>query len=203
MGMEALETAVAYWEDALESYTAYKEASSSSSSSAGKSSTKNNKVKALTTREESRLETIKGFFELGLKYFFLVRFTHLMESLLEEAYRVQEQSESLFIYQNSVLNKTAQVGRSRKSCVKTFKNCRHFCAKSGAAPPPLPEGFRGSGGAPRRCISGTDVSILYNWYNLLRGSWQGSKFIHKQLDRKGSSAFFSESLHDRKSTVLA
>ncbi len=68
MGMEALETAVAYWEDALESYTAYKEASSSSSS-AGKSSTKNNKVKALTTREESRLETIKGFFELGLKYF--------------------------------------------------------------------------------------------------------------------------------------
>ncbi len=68
MGMEALETAVAYWEDALESYTAYKEASSSSSS-AGKSSTKNKKMKALTTREESRLETVKGFSELGLKYF--------------------------------------------------------------------------------------------------------------------------------------
>lgn len=68
MGLEALETVIGYWEDALAAYNP----------------TANNLV--LTTSEETM-------------------FTKSIEDILEAAYELQENSERLFIHQNSVLNK--------------------------------------------------------------------------------------------------
>lgn len=68
MGMEALETVIGYWEDALAAYNP----------------TATNMV--LTTSEETM-------------------FIKSIEDILEAAYELQENSEMLFIHQNSVLNK--------------------------------------------------------------------------------------------------
>jgi len=68
MGMEALETVIGYWEDALAAYNP----------------TATNKV--LTTSEETM-------------------FIKSIEDILEAAYELQENSEMLFIHQNSILNK--------------------------------------------------------------------------------------------------
>ncbi|XP_023325632.1 mitoguardin [Eurytemora carolleeae] len=68
MGMEALETVIAYWEDALAAYNP----------------TATSLV--LTTSEESE-------------------FRRSVEEILDLAYQLQDMSETLFIHQNSVLNK--------------------------------------------------------------------------------------------------
>jgi len=68
MGMEALETVIGYWEDALAAYNP-------SATSL-----------VLTTSEESE-------------------FIQSVEEILDMAYQLQEMSETLFIHQNSVLNK--------------------------------------------------------------------------------------------------
>ena len=78
MGMEALETVIGYWEDALAAYNP----------------TANNLV--LTTSEETM-------------------FIKSIEDILEAAYELQENSEMLFIHQNSVLNKRDMALEARMS----------------------------------------------------------------------------------------
>ncbi len=78
MGMEALETVVGYWEDALGAYRSVDENQ--------KSKGKKPPPLALTTAEETN-------------------FMRLLESILEGAYQLQEESESIFIHQNSLLNR--------------------------------------------------------------------------------------------------
>jgi len=68
MGMEALETVIGYWEDALAAYNPTA------------------RSLILTTAEEAE-------------------FRQNIEDILEMAYQLQDQSEMLFIHQNSVLNK--------------------------------------------------------------------------------------------------
>jgi len=70
MGMEALETVVGYWEDALAAYQP-----------------RNGMNHQLTTAEEAA-------------------FMKMLENILETAYNMQEESEHMFIYQESVLNKS-------------------------------------------------------------------------------------------------
>jgi len=95
MGMEALETVIAYWEDALAAYNPTA------------------RSLVLTTREESE-------------------FRQSLEEILDMAYQLQELSETLFIHQNSVLNKheiflkhkqevLADSERSHRSSLK--RNC--------------------------------------------------------------------------------
>lgn len=69
MGMEALETVVGYWEDALAAYQPI-----------------NGKNNHLTTAEEAA-------------------FVKMLENILEAAYNLQEESEHMFIHQESILNK--------------------------------------------------------------------------------------------------
>jgi hypothetical protein len=78
MGMEALETVIGYWEDALAAYNP----------------TATNLV--LTTSEETM-------------------FIKSIEDILEAAYELQENSEMLFIHQNSVLNKRELALEARAS----------------------------------------------------------------------------------------
>jgi len=78
MGMEALETVIAYWEDALAAYNP----------------TATNLV--LTTSEETM-------------------FIKSIEDILEAAYELQENSEMLFIHQNSILNKRDVALQARMS----------------------------------------------------------------------------------------
>jgi len=78
MGMEALETVIGYWEDALAAYNP----------------TATNLV--LTTSEETM-------------------FIKSIEDILEAAYELQENSEMLFIHQNSVLNKREMALEARAS----------------------------------------------------------------------------------------
>merc|ERR1712223_751871 len=70
MGMEALETVVGYWEDALAAYQP-----------------RNGMNHQLTTAEEAA-------------------FVKMLENILETAYNLQEESEHMFIYQESILNKS-------------------------------------------------------------------------------------------------
>jgi len=70
MGMEALETVIGYWEDALAAYNP------------------TSRQLVLTTAEETQ-------------------FIKSLEDILEAAFVLQENSEMLFIHQNSVLNKRA------------------------------------------------------------------------------------------------
>jgi len=77
MGMEALETVISYWEDALAAYNP----------------TANNLM--LTTSEETE-------------------FIRSLEDLLESAFQLQENSEMLFIHQNSVLNKREMALKARQ-----------------------------------------------------------------------------------------
>ena len=77
MGMEALETVISYWEDALAAYNP----------------TANNLM--LTTAEETE-------------------FIRSLEDILESAYQLQENSEMLFIHQNSVLNKREMAMKARQ-----------------------------------------------------------------------------------------
>ncbi|GFR33201.1 mitoguardin [Trichonephila clavata] len=70
MGMEALETGIAYWEDALAAYRPPP-----------------GDVLALTDAEEGK-------------------FTHMLEKILEKAYRLQESCSQLFLDSNSVLFKS-------------------------------------------------------------------------------------------------
>ncbi|XP_035227250.1 mitoguardin-like [Stegodyphus dumicola] len=70
MGMEALETAIAYWEDALAAYRPPP-----------------GDILALTDAEEGK-------------------FTHMLEKILEKAYKLQESCSHLFLDSNSVLFKS-------------------------------------------------------------------------------------------------
>jgi hypothetical protein len=79
MGMEALETVVGYWEDALAAYRSV-DADATSPTAAKPPPL------MLTTQEE-------------------LNFMRLLESILEGAYQLQEESESIFIHQNSILNR--------------------------------------------------------------------------------------------------
>lgn len=83
MGMEALETVIGYWEDALAAYNP----------------TANNLV--LTTKEESE-------------------FRQSVEDILDRAYSLQEMAETLFIHQNSVLNKREAFVRQKEEVL--FRN---------------------------------------------------------------------------------
>ena len=70
MGMEALETVVGYWEDALAAYQP-----------------QNGRNHVLTTAEEAA-------------------FVKMLENILEAAYNLQEESEHMFIHQESILNRS-------------------------------------------------------------------------------------------------
>lgn len=83
MGMEALETVVGYWEDALNAYRSNSVAAASDKGTPPP-------PPMLTTAEE----TI---------------FVKLLENILEGAYQLQEESESIFIHQNSILNRENNV----------------------------------------------------------------------------------------------
>ena len=76
MGMEALETVVGYWEDAMAAYQP-----------------RNGVHAQLTTAEEAA-------------------FVKMLENLLEDAYHLQEESEHMFIHQESILNKPKRKGLS-------------------------------------------------------------------------------------------
>jgi hypothetical protein len=80
MGMEALETVVGYWEDALASY---------------QQPALNGKNHVLTTAEEAA-------------------FIKMLENILEAAYTLQEESEHMFIHQESILNRPESRSRNRK-----------------------------------------------------------------------------------------
>ena len=69
MGMEALETVVGYWEDALAAYQP-----------------RNGVNHVLTTAEEAA-------------------FVKMLENILEAGYNLQEESEHMFIHQESILNR--------------------------------------------------------------------------------------------------
>ena len=83
MGMEALETVVGYWEDALAAYHP----------------SQNGKV-VLTTAEEAA-------------------FVKMLENILEAAYNLQEESEHMFIHQESILNR----GKRNKHLSVNFADC--------------------------------------------------------------------------------
>jgi len=76
MGMEALETVVGYWEDAL---TAYNDSRSRPSDSRARPN-----QKSLLSPEETE-------------------FTRLLESILDGAYQLQDDAEHMFIHQHSIL----------------------------------------------------------------------------------------------------
>ena len=98
MGMEALETVVGYWEDALVAYHP----------------SQNGKV-VLTTAEEAA-------------------FVKMLENILEAAYNLQEESEHMFIHQESILNR----GKRNKHLSVNFADgstevdgsCVSLCSKS-------------------------------------------------------------------------
>lgn len=80
MGMEALETAIGYWEDALAAYVP----------SGGQTQL------ALTDPDEGK-------------------FTHQLEKVVEEAYKLQELCSQLFLYESSVLFRADSVTSERPS----------------------------------------------------------------------------------------
>lgn len=77
--MEALETVVGYWEEALSAYQP-----------------KNGKNHVLTTAEEAA-------------------FMKMLENILEAAYNLQEESEHMFIHQESILNRPDNLRRKKFS----------------------------------------------------------------------------------------
>jgi len=95
MGMEALETVIAYWEDALAAYNP----------------TARNLV--LTTREESE-------------------FRQSLEEILDIAYQLQELSETLFIHQNSVLNKQEMFLKHKQEVLNDERSHRSSLKRSQA-----------------------------------------------------------------------
>lgn len=99
MGMEALETVVGYWEDALAAYQP-----------------RNGRNHQLTTAEEAA-------------------FIKMLENILEAAYNLQEESEHMFIHQESILNKP-----KRKALSVNFADVTDVdgsCISSTSKPPLL------------------------------------------------------------------
>jgi len=92
MGMEALETVVGYWEDALAAYQP-----------------RNGMNHQLTTAEEAA-------------------FVKMLENILETAYNLQEESEHMFIYQESILNKS-----KRKTLSVNFIGINELDGHNGAS----------------------------------------------------------------------
>jgi len=83
MGTEALETVIGYWEDALNAYR-------SNSIAAASDKDAPPPPPMLTTAEETV-------------------FVRMLENILEGAYQLQEESETIFIHQNSILNRENDV----------------------------------------------------------------------------------------------
>ena len=90
--MEALETVVGYWEDALAAYQP-----------------RNGMNHQLTTAEEAA-------------------FVKMLENILETAYNLQEESEHMFIYQESILNKS-----KRKTLSVNFIGINELDGHNGAS----------------------------------------------------------------------
>ena len=96
MGMEALETVISYWEDALAAYNP----------------TANNLM--LTTAEETE-------------------FIRSLVDILESAYQLQENSEMLFIHQNSVLNKREMAMKARQMILQEKESSKSDLPKRSSA----------------------------------------------------------------------
>lgn len=93
--MEALETVVGYWEEALSAYQP-----------------KNGKnLHVLTTAEEAA-------------------FMKMLENILEAAYNLQEESEHMFIHQESILNRPDPTLRRKKFSVSFASEVDGSCMSS-------------------------------------------------------------------------
>ena len=101
MGMEALETVVGYWEDALAAYQP-----------------RNGQNLHLTTAEEAA-------------------FMKMLENILEAAYNLQDESEHMFIHQESILNKPLKRSKGRSVGFVDLHEIDGSCMSTGSKPPLL------------------------------------------------------------------